>query len=129
MAAEQAAIRMAVQQVVSETLPGARASTLGTVQASLDQLMAGMQTTANRVDIAEAAISKVGHAVDQITSTRAQRLDDMEGEMATITAEARWTANDVEAEKKTRTPHEVGRRVQQQQSNAGRHHQGSTWGV
>ena len=73
---------------------------MATVQASLDQVMAGVQTTANRVDVAEAAISKVGNPVDQITSEWAQRLDDMEGEMATMSAELRGTANDISAEKR-----------------------------
>ena len=91
---------MAVQEVVNATLPGAMASTMATVQASLDQLMAGVQTKANRVDVAEAAITKVGSAVEQITSEWVKRLDDMEGEMATITAELRGTANDIDAEKR-----------------------------
>ena len=100
MAAEQAAIRMAVQEVVNAVLPNAMTATMTTVQASLDQLMAGMQTTANRIDVAEAAITKVGNAVEEITSNWAQRLDDIEGEMATLNAEVRGTANDVEAEKR-----------------------------
>ena len=96
MAAEQAAIHMAVQQALNTMLPTAMATTMATVQASLDQLMAGVQGTADRLNNAETNIAKVGNAVDQITTQWAARLDDLEGDMVTIAAETKGTANDVE---------------------------------
>ena len=68
MAAEQAAIHMAVQQELNAMLPQAMATMMATMQASLDQLVAGVKATADRVDKAEANIEKVGNAVEQITS-------------------------------------------------------------
>ena len=96
MAAEQAAIHMAVQQALSTMLPTAMATTMATMQASLDQLMTGLQGTADRLTNAETNIAKVGNAVDQITTQWAARLDDLEGDMVTIAAETKGTANDVE---------------------------------
>ena len=68
MAAEQAAIHRAVQGELNAMLPQAMATMMATMQASLDQLVAGVQATADRVDKAEANIEKVGNAVEQITS-------------------------------------------------------------
>ena len=99
MAAERTAIQMAAQEALTAMLPGAMENAMATIKASMDTMMMGMQGIAGRLEKTEGAISQVSVQMDKVTNQWQEQLDDVKGELASVGAEARGNANDLNIQK------------------------------
>ena len=83
---------MAAQETLQAMLPGAMQGALGTVQASIDQMLQAIQGIATRLDAAENGMSKRSTGLKTITQQWTKRLDEIEGELTLVQTEARGSA-------------------------------------